>query len=57
LIAGEASGGDANAIANMPSQYATIVITTIVAGLILLVLSILLIVVGYPFKKITGGVH
>lgn len=50
LIAGEASGGDAEALANMPSQYMTIVLTTMGAALLLLA-------VNKPLRKLMGDVH
>ncbi|OEK05564.1 peptide MFS transporter [Roseivirga misakiensis] len=50
LIAGEASGGDAEALANMPSQYLTIVLTTFGAALLLLALN-------KPLRKLMGDVH
>lgn len=50
LIAGEASGGDAEALANMPSQYMTIVLTTFGAALLLLALN-------KPLRKLMGDVH
>ena len=50
LIAGEASGGDAEALAEMPSQYLTIVLTTFGAAVLLLLLA-------KPLKKLMGDVH
>lgn len=50
LIAGEASGGDADALANMPSQYMTIVLTTFGAALLLLAFN-------KPLRKLMGDVH
>ncbi len=50
LIAGEASGGDAEALANMPSQYMTIVLTTLGAALLLLAIN-------KPLRKLMGDVH
>ena len=50
LIAGEASGGTEEALAQMPSQYLIIVLTAVGAGLILLLLS-------RPVKKLMGNVH
>ncbi len=50
LIAGEASGGDAEALANMPNQYMTIVLTTMGAALLLLLLN-------KPLRKLMGNVH
>ncbi len=50
IIAGEASGGDADALANMPSQYITIVLTTFGAALLLLALN-------KPLRKLMGDVH
>ncbi len=50
LIAGEASGGDAEALANMPSQYMTIVLTTVGAALLLLAIN-------KPLRKLMGDVH
>ena len=50
LIAGEASGGDAEALANMPSQYMTIVLTTMGAALLLLAIN-------KPLRKLMGDVH
>ena len=49
LIAGEASGGDAEALANMPNQYMIIVATTVGAGVLLLLLA-------KPMKKLMGDV-
>ena len=50
LIAGEASGGDAEALANMPNQYMTIVLTTFGAALLLLAIN-------KPLRKLMGDVH
>lgn len=50
LIAGEASGGSEEALSQMPSQYMIIVITSVGAGLLLLMLS-------RPIKKLMGNVH
>ncbi len=50
LIAGEASGGDAEALANMPDQYMTIVLTTFGAALLLLAIN-------KPLRKLMGDVH
>ena len=50
LIAGEASGGDAEALAEMPSQYLTIVLTTFGAALLLLAIN-------KPLRKLMGDVH
>jgi len=50
LIAGEASGGDAEALAEMPDQYMTIVLTTFGAALLLLALN-------KPLRKLMGDVH
>jgi len=50
LIAGEASGGDAEALANMPDQYMTIVLTTFGAALVLLAIN-------KPLRKLMGDVH
>lgn len=50
LIAGEASGGDAEALANMPNQYMTIVLTTMGAALLLLAIN-------KPLRKLMGDVH
>ncbi|MFA5667956.1 MAG: peptide MFS transporter [Balneolaceae bacterium] len=50
LISGSASGGDAEALANMPHQYMIIVATTIGAGVLLLLIS-------KPMKKLMGDVH
>jgi POT family proton-dependent oligopeptide transporter len=50
IISGEASGGDANALAEMPSQYMTIVLTTFGAALLLLILN-------KPIRKLMGDVH
>jgi proton-dependent oligopeptide transporter, POT family len=50
LIAGEASGGTDEALAQMPGQYMIIVFTAVGAGLLLLLLS-------KPIKKLMGNVH
>lgn len=50
LIAGEASGGTEEALADMPSQYMLIVYTTVGAGLLLLLLR-------KPIKKLMGGIN
>lgn len=50
LIAGEASGGDAEALAEMPDQYMTIVLTTFGAALLLLALN-------KPIRKLMGDVR
>jgi proton-dependent oligopeptide transporter, POT family len=50
LIAGEASGGTEEALAQMPQQYLMIVATTVGTGLLLLVLS-------KPIRKMMGNVH
>ena len=50
LIAGEASGGDTNALAEMPDQYMTIVLTTLGAAVLLLLLN-------KPLRKMMGDVH
>jgi len=50
LIAGEASGGSAEALANMPNQYMTIVLTTLGAALLLLAFI-------KPIRKLMGDVH
>lgn len=50
LIAGEASGGDTEALSNMPAQYMTIVLTTCGAALLLLALN-------KPLRKLMGDVH
>jgi POT family proton-dependent oligopeptide transporter len=50
LIAGEASGGTDEALAQMPNQYMIIVFTAVGAGLLLLLLS-------KPIKKLMGNVH
>lgn len=50
LIAGEASGGTEEALAQMPSQYLMIVATTVGTGLLLLLLS-------KPIRKMMGNVH
>ncbi len=50
LIAGEASGGDAEALANMPDQYMTIVLTTFGAALLLLLFN-------KPIRRLMGDVH
>jgi proton-dependent oligopeptide transporter, POT family len=50
LIAGEASGGTEEALAQMPDQYQLIVLTAVGAGLLLLILS-------KSIKKLMGNVH
>jgi POT family proton-dependent oligopeptide transporter len=50
LIAGEASGGTVDALADMPNQYMTIVLTTMGAALILLAFN-------KPLRKLMGNVH
>jgi POT family proton-dependent oligopeptide transporter len=50
LIAGEASGGDAEALAEMPDQYMVIVLTTFGAALLLLALN-------KPLRKWMQDVH
>jgi proton-dependent oligopeptide transporter, POT family len=50
LIAGEASGGTDEALAQMPGQYMIIVFTAVGAGLLLLLIS-------KPIKKLMGNVH
>ncbi|WP_113923166.1 peptide MFS transporter [Cognataquiflexum aquatile] len=50
LIAGEASGGTEEALAQMPGQYMIIVFTALGAGLLLLLIS-------RPIKKLMGNVH
>ncbi|MCE7991756.1 MAG: peptide MFS transporter [Roseivirga sp.] len=50
LIAGEASGGDAEALQAMPDQYMTIVLTTFGAALLLLAIN-------KPLRKLMGDVH
>lgn len=50
LIAGSASGGTEEALANMPHQYMMIVATTIGAGVLLLIFS-------NPMKKLMQDVH
>lgn len=50
LVAGEASGGTEEALAQMPSQYLMIVYTAFGAGLVLLLLS-------RPVRKLMGSVH
>ncbi len=50
LIAGEASGGTDEQLAQMPHQYMLIVYTAVGAGLLLLLLS-------KPIKKMMGNVH
>jgi len=50
LIAGEASGGTADALADMPNQYMTIVLTTFGAALLLLIFN-------KPIRKLMGNVH
>ncbi len=50
IIAGEASGGTEEALANMPDQYMTIVLTTFGAALLLLAIN-------KPLRKLMGDVH
>ena len=50
LIAGEASGGTSEALADMPNQYMKIVLSTVGAGVILLLAS-------KPIRKLMGEVH
>jgi proton-dependent oligopeptide transporter, POT family len=50
LIAGEASGGSEEALAQMPDQYKIIVLTAVGAGVLLLILS-------KPIRKLMGNVH
>ena len=50
LIAGEASGGTSEALADMPNQYMKIVLSTVGAGVILLLAS-------KPIRKLMGDVH
>ena len=50
LIAGEASGGSEEALAEMPDQYMTIVLTTLGAALLLLLIN-------KPLRKLMGDVH
>jgi POT family proton-dependent oligopeptide transporter len=50
LIAGEASGGTADALADMPNQYMTIVLTTFGAALLLLIFN-------KPIRKLMGDIH
>ncbi|WP_194974665.1 peptide MFS transporter [Aquiflexum lacus] len=50
LIAGEASGGTEEALAQMPGQYQIIVLTAIGAGVLLLLLS-------KPIRRLMGNVH
>ncbi|RZS97688.1 POT family proton-dependent oligopeptide transporter [Cecembia calidifontis] len=50
LVAGEASGGTEEALAQMPSQYLMIVYTAVGAGVVLLLLS-------KPIRKLMGNVH
>lgn len=50
LIAGEASGGTEEALAEMPDQYMTIVLTTLGAALLLLIIN-------KPLRKLMGDVH
>ncbi len=50
LIAGEASGGTEEALADMPDQYMTIVLTTFGAALLLLAMN-------KPLRKLMGDVH
>ncbi|MGY6559996.1 MAG: peptide MFS transporter [Nitritalea sp.] len=49
-IAGEASGGSAEALANMPAQYMLIVYTLVGAGVVLLLFA-------KPIRKLMGDVH
>ncbi|WP_106566110.1 peptide MFS transporter [Cecembia rubra] len=50
LVAGEASGGTEEALAQMPDQYLMIVYTAVGAGVLLLLLS-------KPIRKLMGNVH
>ncbi|SMD45483.1 proton-dependent oligopeptide transporter, POT family [Aquiflexum balticum DSM 16537] len=50
LIAGEASGGTEEALAEMPGQYIIIVMTALGAGMLLLLLS-------KPIRRLMGNVH
>jgi POT family proton-dependent oligopeptide transporter len=50
IIAGSASGGNAEKLADMPHQYMIIVATTMGAGVLLLLIS-------KPMKKLMGDVH
>ncbi len=50
LVAGEASGGTDEALAQMPDQYMTIVLTVAGGGLLLLLLA-------KPIRKLMGEVH
>lgn len=50
LIAGEASGGTEEALAQMPAQYQIIVLTAVGAGVLLLLLS-------KPIRSLMGNVH
>ncbi|ERM81823.1 major facilitator transporter [Rhodonellum psychrophilum GCM71 = DSM 17998] len=50
IIAGEASGGTEEALAQMPDQYMMIIYTAIGAGVVLLLLS-------KPIRKLMGNVH
>lgn len=50
IIAGEASGGTDEALAQMPDQYMMIIYTAIGAGVLLLLLS-------KPIRKLMGNVH
>lgn len=50
LIAGEASGGTEESLAQMPDQYKIIVLTSLGAGALLLLLS-------KPIRKMMGNVH
>jgi POT family proton-dependent oligopeptide transporter len=50
LIAGEASGGTEEALAQMPAQYQIIVLTAVGAGILLLLLS-------KPIRRLMGNVH
>lgn len=50
IVAGEASGGTDEALAQMPDQYMMIIYTAIGAGVLLLLLS-------KPIRKLMGNVH
>ncbi|GAB3656997.1 peptide MFS transporter [Echinicola sediminis] len=50
IIAGEASGGNEEAVAQMPDQYFLIVMTTVGAG-------VLLILISKPIRKLMGNVR
>jgi len=50
IIAGEASGGTEEAVAEMPDQYFLIVMTTVGAG-------VLLILISRPIRKLMGKVR